>query len=419
MKTIANALKNTGIAEDVENIRSEDITLISVEVLHFLFYFLTGFPLAIMALYGVVVVVFFFKNNPQIDRNKDVENNLRNSFQPLVSVLVATHNEEIIISKKIDNLLSSDYPADKIEIIFIDDSDDSTPRIISNAVEKNPNIRLLRFDKRMGYSPSMLAGCKAAKGEIVILNDAGSFMDPHAISKIVNRFQDPKIGVVAGTGDMLNVNEETGKSENLYARLFNLVKISESNMDSTFRIQGEAAGVRRLLLEDMTEANETFDTAAGLYARQKGYKVVFDPEVRFREYAPKTRSGRIKQKTIRAANLIRVLWRFRAMFFNRKYGKYGSLILPFNFALLTIVPVFILFWFLSLLVFTILDVAFFVYVWGILGIGFLCLLVFSRTLLLTFLQFEYSLLKAIFQVMFARKSYDKIDKVASTRRLTD
>ena len=172
------------------------------------------------------------------------------------------------------------------------------------------------------------------------------------------------------------------------------------------------------MLEDIEDANETFDTTTGLYARQKGYKVVYDPEVKFYEYAPDTRSGSIKQKTIRAANLIKVLWRFRGMMFKRKYGKYGSLTRPFNFALLTILPVFILFWFLSLSALTFLDVGFFVYVWVALGIAFLFLLVFSRRLLLTFFQFEYSLLKAIFQVLFVRKSHDKIDQVVSTRRIT-
>ena len=333
-----------------------------------------------------------------------------------MSIVVATHNEEMIISKKIDNLLSSDYPANKIEIIFVDDSDDSTPKIILDAAEKSPNIHLLRFDKRMGYSPSMLAGCKAAHGEIVILNDAGSFIDTHAISKIVSRFQDPKIGVVTGNDVILNVDEEAGKSESLYAKLLNFLRISETNMDSTFFIKGEATGVRKIVLEDIEDANETFDTTTGLYARQKGYKVVYDSEVKFYEYAPNTRSGSIKQKTIRGANLIKVLWRFRAMMFNRKYGWYGSFIMPFNFASLTILPVFILCWFLFISTLTFFDLRFFVYVWMVIGIAFLFLLVFSRRLLLTFFQFEYSLLKAIFQVVFVRKSHDKIEKVASTRR---
>ena len=133
-----------------------------------------------------------------------------------------------------------------------------------------------------------------------------------------------------------------------------------------------------------------------MHARQKGYKVVYDPQVKFYEYTSNTQSGSIEQKTIRAANLIKVLWRFRNIMFKRKYGKYGSLTLPFNFAALTILPIFILLWFFSISILTFLNFWFFVYVWAAIGVAFLLLMVFSRRLLLTFLQFEYSLVKAIF-----------------------
>ena len=385
------------------------------EISILIFYLLTGIPASILVLYGAIIVYYNKKKN-DVSKDSTVVINDGSGFEPFVTVVVATHNEELIILKKINNLLSSDYPLNKIEILFVDDSNDSTPQIISKAAKKFPNIHLLHSEQRLGYSPSMLAGCKAAKGEIIILNDAGSFIDTNAISTIVNRFRDLKIGVITGSDVILNMNEEIGKSENLYSKMLNFLRISETNMDSTFFIKGEATGVRKIVVDDIDEANETFDTTAGLYARQKGFKVVFDPDVRFCEYAPDTRSGSIKQKTIRAANLIKVLWRFRFMMFKRNYGKYGSLTLPFNFALLTILPVFILIWFLSLCLLTFLDVSFFVYVWALIGVAFSFLFTFSRRLLLTFLQFEYSLLKAIFQVMFVKKSHDKIEKVASTRR---
>ena len=192
------------------------------EISQILFYLLTGLPIAVLVLYGAIIF-YFNKNQTGTNKDRHIAGN-SGPFEPFVSVVIATHNEEMIISKKIDNVLSSDYPANKIEIIFVDDSNDSTPKIILNAAEKFVNIHLLRFDKRIGYSPSMLAGCKAANGEIVILNDAGSFIDTHAISRIASRFQDPKIGVVTGNDVILNVDEEAGKSESLYEKLLNFLR---------------------------------------------------------------------------------------------------------------------------------------------------------------------------------------------------
>jgi cellulose synthase/poly-beta-1,6-N-acetylglucosamine synthase-like glycosyltransferase len=377
-----------------------------------LFLWLAIFVL-IFGVYGAII--FYYgkirsRNKEKGEQEADVK------FEPIVSIVIPTHNEELIISKKIDNLLSSSYPMEKLEIIFVDDSNDSTPEIIQEQSRKASNIVLVGFNRRMGYSPSMIAGCKAAKGEIIVLNDAGSFLDPQAIANLVSRFNDKTIGVVTGKDVILNVNEEVGKSESLYQRFYDFLRISESEMDSTFFIKGEATAVRGDIIKGLENSSETFDTMVGLLARQKGYKVVYDPRVRFYEYAPSTHSERVKQKTIRAANLIKVLWRFRHMFFKREYGKYGLIVLPVNFMMLAVVPVAIVAWFGFLLALTFFDLSLGAIVWAVLGIIILSLFIVSKHFVLTFLDFEYSLLKALYQVIFTKKAHDKIDKVVSTRR---
>jgi cellulose synthase/poly-beta-1,6-N-acetylglucosamine synthase-like glycosyltransferase len=377
---------------------------------------LIGIPGSIFLVYGILLVAYHKKKAGNSIENPNGSAAER-EYEPLVSIVVATHNEEEIISKKIENLMVSNYPKSKLEIVFADDSDDRTPELIRNCAKKAPNIKLLRFDKRMGYSPSMMAGCEAAKGDIIVLNDAGSFLDSQAIPNIVTSFRSDTVGVVSGKDVILNTDEDVGGSETLYQKMYNFLRTSETNMDSTFYVKGEATGVRRLLLDDMNVPMETFDTTIGLIARQKGYRVVYDPNVKFFEYAPATHFDRIKQKTIRAANLIKVLWRFRHMFFNRKYGKYGLLVMPANFAMLVLVPVMVMAWVVGLGILTVFEPGFAVFIWGFLGIALLVMLAISKHLVVTFLEFEYSLLKAIYQVVFTKKAHDKIDKVASTRRV--
>jgi len=385
-----------------------------IEILRALLFLSFGVPVLIFGLYGGITLYYGkLKKNEQKETN---ERNEKVKFEPFVSVVVPTHNEEMIISKKIENVLASNYPSEKLEIIFADDSDDSTPEIIQEYSKKSPNIRLIRFHKRMGYSPSMIAGCKAAKGEIIVFNDAASFLDAQAIPNLVARFKSSNIGVVTGNDVILNVNEDVGKSENLYQKMYNFLRTAETRMDSTFYIKGEATAVRKDLIKDLGTCSETFDTTVGLFVRQKGYRIVYDPRVKFYEYTPSTHSERTKQKTIRAANLVKVLWRFRHMMFKREYGKYGCVILPMAFAMLVIAPVAILAGFLLLIVLTFLDLSFSAIVWGVLGSAFLFFLIFSRHFIFTFFEFEYSLLKALYQVVFTRRTHDKIEKAISTRR---
>lgn len=385
-----------------------------IEILRALFFLSFGFFALIFGLYGSIVL--YYGKFKKVVREGKSERNEKVRFEPFVSVVIPTHNEGKIVSKKIENLLSSNYPQEKLEIIFVDDSDDSTPEIIKKYSNGSSIIRLIRFNERVGYSPSMIAGCKAAEGEIIIFNDAGSFLDSETIPNLVAHFQNPDIGVVTGNDMILNLNEEVGRSENLYVKIYNFLRTAETNMDSTFYIKGEATAVRKDLINDLDMCGETFDTTVGLFVRQKGYKVVFDPAARFYEYSPQTHSGRITQKTIRAANLVKVLWRFKHMIFNREHGKYGLIVLPMNFAMLVIAPLAILLGFTFLTVLTFFDLFFSTIIWVVLGSIFLFLLIFQRHLVFTFFEFEYSLLKALYQVVFTKKTHDKIDKVISTRR---
>jgi cellulose synthase/poly-beta-1,6-N-acetylglucosamine synthase-like glycosyltransferase len=385
-----------------------------IEIMRILLYVSLGIPSLIFGLYGITILYYGRLKRTKVGTTNASSSSARS--EPTVSVVIATHNEEMIISKKIENLLSCNYPKEKIEMIFVDDSSDCTPEIIKTYSSRFNNIHLIEFNERIGYSPSMIAGCKEASGEIIVLNDAGSFLDTQAIVNIMTDFQDPNIGVVTGKDVILNESESIGKSENLYQRLFNLLRIAETNMDSTFYIKGEATGVRRDLIKDLDKCGETFDTTVGLFVRQKGYRVIYDPNVKFYEYAPSTHSGRIKQKTIRGANLVKVLWRFKGIMFKGRYGKYGLMILPINFGMLAVAPIAILIGLMLLASLALFDLTLFAIVWSGLGCTFLFLFIFSRNLLFTFLEFEYSLLKALYQVIFTRKSHDKIDKVASTRR---
>jgi cellulose synthase/poly-beta-1,6-N-acetylglucosamine synthase-like glycosyltransferase len=380
-----------------------------VEILRFLVIFSFGFSFLIFALYGLILV-YYSKLKP---RKIVFKNNIE---QPLVTVITPTHNEEKIITKKVENLLSTIYCKEKLELVFVDDSDDSTPNIIEAYSRTNSNIRLIKFDKRMGYSPCMFAGVKESKGDIIVLSDAGSFHDKNTISNLVRHFRDPQIGAITGKDVILNVDEAMGSSEALYQRIYDFVRTAETNMDSTFYFKGEASAVRKNLISDLEGCGATFDTAAALFVRQKGYKTIFDPDAKFYEYAPMIRSERIKQKTIRAANWIKILLKFKNMAFNRKYGKFGLITLPANFGMLIVAPVAILLGFCFLILLTFFDPNFSFFAFCSLGVIALLSILVSKRLLSTFLVFEVSLLKALYEILFTKRKHDQIDTVMSTRR---
>jgi cellulose synthase/poly-beta-1,6-N-acetylglucosamine synthase-like glycosyltransferase len=199
-------------------------------------------------------------------------------------------------------------------------------------------------------------------------------------------------------------------------KIYDFVRSAETKMDSTFYFKGEAAAFRKALITDLLGCGATFDTAAALYARQKGYKTIFDPEAKFYEYAPKTRNDHIKQKTIRAASWIKILLKFKKMAFNPRFGKFGMYTMPANFGMLIVTPIAVLLGIFSLIALTFFNPVFSVVVWALIGLTALLSIIVSRYLLVTFFDLEFSLVKALYEVSFTKKSHDQIDKVLSTRR---
>lgn len=116
---------------------------------------------------------------------------------PSVSILMSCFNEESVIAQKIESIIYSDYPQEKIQIIIgSDNSSDNTNHIISSYAEKYSNIIFKPFFIRQGKSNIINQLYDTSTGEILILTDANVFFDKNTIKEIVKPFQIPEIGLV-------------------------------------------------------------------------------------------------------------------------------------------------------------------------------------------------------------------------------
>ena len=95
---------------------------------------------------GYVLPVYIWN---RLQKPSDPALLLRPKDWPTVSFIVAAYNEKDCIREKILNSLDQDYPADKLEFIFISDgSTDETPQIAAGY----SRIRALHEPERRGKS---------------------------------------------------------------------------------------------------------------------------------------------------------------------------------------------------------------------------------------------------------------------------
>lgn len=116
------------------------------------------------------------------------------SEQPFVSVVVPVFNGAKIIEDLLLSLLALDYPAERHEIIVVDNgSTDHTRQI----VERYP-VRLLEERETRGPAAARNKGITHARGDIVAFTDADCVADRDWLKMLVADHKDPGIGGFVG-----------------------------------------------------------------------------------------------------------------------------------------------------------------------------------------------------------------------------
>ncbi len=107
---------------------------------------------------------------------------------PTVTIIVPCWNEESTIKNTTESLLAIDYPKDKIEFFLIDDgSTDSTWQVMQQYTS-NPQIKIFKKENG-GKHTAMNFGIEKSTSDLIGCLDADSFVDPHALKRIVSYFQ--------------------------------------------------------------------------------------------------------------------------------------------------------------------------------------------------------------------------------------
>lgn len=191
-----------------------------------------------------------------------------------VTIIIAAYNEEKIIADKIENSLQLDYPQERIEIIVASDgSTDGTDDIVRGFSDKG--IILNRVEGRKGKTELQNQTVQLAKGEILVFSDANAFYETDAIRKIVQNFNDEKIGGVCGNLVYVKFSEKEENTENIYWKMEKFIKEKESDLSSVLGANGSIYAVRKELYDPLPYFLIS-DLVEPLKIVEKGYRVVYE-----------------------------------------------------------------------------------------------------------------------------------------------
>jgi len=245
---------------------------------------------------------------------------------PPVTAVIACKNEEDSIFKTIDRLYACDYPAEKLQVIAVNDgSTDNTQEEMERARERHPVLEIITFEKNLGKRHGMAAGARNATGDILFYVDSDSFLHRDAIRRMASHFENPDIGAVCGHARVSNAKRNliTKMQEVRYYTAFRIVKAAESLFSAVTCCSGCLAAYRRKYVMEFLDTwlNQRFLGTEATFGDDRSmtnnilrrYKVIYDSEAICETIVPESLRTFLRQQIRWKKSWIREslrAWRF-------------------------------------------------------------------------------------------------------------
>jgi cellulose synthase/poly-beta-1,6-N-acetylglucosamine synthase-like glycosyltransferase len=274
--------------------------------------------------------------------------------EPSVTVVVAAHDEEAVIERRLENLLELDYPPEQLEIVVASDaSSDRTDELVEAVASREPRVRLLACP-RGGKVAAQNRAVRETESGVVAFSDANATWAPDALRRLVASLADPDVAYACGR---LQLEAADGTNqEGLYWRYELWLRERESRAGSITGGNGSIYALRRA---DYVEVDPRFghDLALPYLMVQRRRRAVYEPEALAFEKPTPTNETEYRRKvrmfehcwliTLRGSMLRGLPAGYLAAIVSHRLLRYGSgvlhlVLLGSNLALLGSGPVYVI-----------------------------------------------------------------------------
>jgi len=216
-------------------------------------------------------------------------NKLVDMGEPTITIQLPIYNEKYVAERLVDAVCELDYPKEKMKIMVLDDSDDSTTTLLRQQVEKYQKIGFqiehVRRGTRSGYKAGALKyAMKTTDSKFVAIFDADFIPPKWFLRKAIPHFANSKTGLIQCRWGHLNENYSA------------LTQAQALNLDFHFLVEQKAKSNSSLFMNFNGTAGiwrkECIDDAGGWHtstlvedldlsyrAQMKGWSCLFLPDI--------------------------------------------------------------------------------------------------------------------------------------------
>ncbi|MFW6192809.1 MAG: glycosyltransferase family 2 protein, partial [Gemmatimonadota bacterium] len=242
---------------------------------------------------------------------------------PLVSISLPAYNEEDVIGDTLENLLSLEYPEDRLQIVVVSDaSTDRTDEIVRSYRDRG--VELVRLEGRAGKTAAENAAVPHLLGDIVVNTDASTRIVPGSLRPLVRTFEDPSVGVASGRDRSVGAGDgDPLRGESRYVGYEMAVRDLETGFGTLVGASGCLYAARRELHKELVPEELSRDFIAALHAREKGYRAVSVPDAEAVVPRAASLGAEFRRKVRTMARGLDSLWFKREMLDPFRYGRFA------------------------------------------------------------------------------------------------
>ena len=213
------------------------------------------------------------------------------------TVVIPAFNEEKVIERCIDHVLSSDYP--HFNVVVVDDGSDDRTYELALKYERSPKVRVFSQFNR-GKASALNRALDETDREVLICIDADSQIHRKAISHLMAHFNDPRVGAVAGrvvVGNRHNILTCLQALEYITAQ--SIERRAKEIMNAIPVVPGAIGAWRtNAILEAGIFSSETSteDADMTMAVIRSDYRVVYEEKALATTEAPRTIGGLLQQR---------------------------------------------------------------------------------------------------------------------------
>ncbi|WP_313641325.1 glycosyltransferase [Paenibacillus sp.] len=186
-----------------------------------------------------------------------VANSTKKNIQ--VSVIMPSHNRFPLNHFALRALESQTYPADQMEVIFLDDgSTDSTTSLLDNYLNPRFPIKFVRLEKAVGRGKIRNIGMSLSSGSVLLFLDAEMLCPPDLIEKHMLHHQEGNPLVVSGSMKVKRIFTvaDPQYTENQISHMQSLYQLHPSVQAMITQFHVDRTAIQLLPMEAMSDPTQ-------------------------------------------------------------------------------------------------------------------------------------------------------------------